>query len=760
MQNLKINIYDFLQNLNENRIFPLRLKIFIVIFSLIGAVLSFIYLLQIPNAVRENKEFLTEIALDEIKFVADSLAPDLLRDNLVQTWEKLEAIKSQKHTWEHLELYDADSKLIYPQAASDPSTNDYIVKLDKNITFSSERLATLKVWVNLKPQLTQLNSYLSSILTTIIITGLISLALFLWWIDKIITKPVTTLTEATKKILDENFEINVFKARNDEIGELFINFANMAHEIQQSQIASDQALIDITERVNAERSLHLSQQRLIMHREQSPMGIVEWNPKFEVVAWNPAAENIFGYSKEEVMGKYILDWILPENARPVVDDIWKDLLENKGGSYSVNENITKDGRTILCEWHNTPLVDDEGNVIGVSVIVDDITEKQKKEENERQMLKMDAIGKLTGGIAHDFNNMLGVILGFSGLLKKSLDGDNPKQIKYCDQILKAGDRAKKLTSNLLEFSSTAPSSVETIDINILLSEMEHMLETTFTARIRLILELEDGLWPICLDKARLEDAILNMGINAMHAMPDGGKLTMNSSTRHLVKKQSEKLGLLEGDYVVLSITDTGSGMPPEVQQKIFDPFFTTKGTEGTGLGLSQVYGFVQQAGGTIDVSSKVGCGTTLTLYFPRCVENEVIKTEDEAAAPMMLQQSDDTILVVDDEDALLLLNEDILTAAGYNVLVANGAEQALKMLKDKRVDLILSDVIMPEVNGYQLAAEVKKLYPEVKIQMVSGYSEDHNKNVASNKLYQQRLHKPVDADTLLHRVIERLDKTG
>ena len=213
-----------------------------------------------------------------------------------------------------------------------------------------------------------------------------------------------------------------------------------------------------------EESLRISQQRLVLHREQSPIGVIDWNTDFEFLDWNPAAERIFGFTKEEVAGSHITKNILPESAKPAVDKVWKDLLANSGGYYSLNENITKDGRTILCEWHNTPLIDNVGNVIGVTSLVEDVTERQKNEENLRHSQKMDAMDKLTGGVAHDFNNMLGVILGFSELLKNRMGDSDPKQIKYCDEIHNAAERAKKLTSKLLEFSRKTPSSVEITDI--------------------------------------------------------------------------------------------------------------------------------------------------------------------------------------------------------------------------------------------------------------------------------------------------------
>jgi PAS domain S-box-containing protein len=515
---------------------------------------------------------------------------------------------------------------------------------------------------------------------------------------------------------------------------------------------------DITERFRIEESLRISQQRLLLHREQSPVGVIEWNTDFEFLDWNPAAEKIFGFTKDEVVGKHITDRILPESARSAVNKVWKDLLANKGGTYSLNENITKDERTILCEWHNTPLVDHDGNVIGVTSLVDDVTERQKSEEELRHSQKMDALGKLTGGIAHDFNNMLGVILGYSELLKECVSNDDPKLIKYTDEIINAGERARKLTSKLLAFSRKAPSSAETTYINELLHGMQHMLEKTLTPRIKLILELDEKLWPVWIDKARLEDAILNMSINSMHAMPDAGTLTLRAYNMHLADSDIHNIDITSGDYVLLSVSDTGIGMSREIQQKMFEPFFTTKGDGGTGLGMSQVYGFIQQSGGNIQVFSESGHGTRITLYIPRHQESEAARPEESTTDSVELPSGQETILVVDDEVALLSLTKEILTKYGYTVLSAESAEQALEILNSKSVDLLLSDVIMPNIDGYQLATEVEKRYPMIKIQMASGFSDEHKMNLVNNKLHQQRLHKPFSSEELLRRIRELLDE--
>lgn len=509
---------------------------------------------------------------------------------------------------------------------------------------------------------------------------------------------------------------------------------------------------DITDKVRAEELLRLSQQRSLLYREQSPIGIIEWNADYEFIDWNPAAEKIFGYTKTELSDKKVLNQITPESA----------LSASKLDSTSnVNENITKDGRTILCEWHNTQLKDQNGNVIGITSLVEDVTQRQKNEEDLRHAQKMDAIGKLTGGIAHDFNNMLGVILGFSQLQQNRLDESDadPKLKKYCDEIMNAGERAKKLTSKLLEFSRKAASLDEVVDINSILLGMQHLLEKTLTPRIELVLELEEKLWPVWLDKARLEDSLLNISINAMHAMPEGGILKVHTGNMSLENPKMLNLNLTSGDYVLLSVSDTGVGMTREIQQKIFDPFFTTKGEAGTGLGMSQVYGFVTQMGGDIQLYSEPDIGTRVTIYIPRLIETDIVRSDRDEVRLIESEPGQETILVVDDELALLDLTQEILASNGYKVFIAENAQSALALLKNEVIDLIVSDVIMPGMDGYQLAAEVEKLFPNMPVQLVSGFSDDQHIQSTNEKLRRQLIQKPYKMTELLNRVRLILDES-
>jgi signal transduction histidine kinase/CheY-like chemotaxis protein len=384
------------------------------------------------------------------------------------------------------------------------------------------------------------------------------------------------------------------------------------------------------------------------------------------------------------------------------------------------------------------------------------------EETIRQMQKMEAVGQLTGGIAHDFNNMLAIIIGSLDIAKRQLHQDAAKAERFIANAVEGAQRGAQLTSRLLAFSRQQPLNPRSLDINSLMSEMSELLKRSLGETIQLELSLAADLWRTFADGPQLESAVINLCVNSRDAMPNGGNLlvqTMNSVLDgDYVAVNSD---VRSGPYVCIAVTDTGSGMSPEVLARAFDPFYTTKATgQGTGLGLSQVYGFVKQSGGHLHMVSVLGRGTTIRIYLPRFFGPQ----EPVIVAPRMLASSEDqnkeVILVVEDEDRVRTMTVEALRGLGYVVIAASGPEQALDGLNSAgHLHLLFTDVVMPGMNGRALADRVKALRPLVKILYTTGYTRDaviHNGMLDRDVAF---LPKPFNIDQLAQKVRQTLDAT-
>ncbi len=517
--------------------------------------------------------------------------------------------------------------------------------------------------------------------------------------------------------------------------------------------------MSIVRDITAERTA----QQLLLNREAEQREILDSifdavltiDETGKVTTFNKAAEDLFGYCAEEIIGHSSLR-LVPQSYLAQLQQFLQRYLETYDPKYlgvsNEMEGLRKDSTTFPSRIAAAALSESREGKHRFIVSVQDITRIKEHEEQLRRTQKMDALGNLTGGIAHDFNNMLGVITGYANLLQTILI-KQPKLEKYASEIVRAGERGAQLTEKLLGFSAHNMSTAEVLDINAQLQRHEHMLKKSLTPRIKLELDLDQDLWPTYLNKGDLEDAILNMSINAMHAMPEGGVLNIHTNNVQICNTEATLKGLPAGDHVVMRITDNGNGMDEKTRERIFDPFFSTKGDQGTGLGLSQVYGFVERSKGKIKTNSKPGRGTEFTLLFPRHYAdvNEQIETPNqEPSQPVFAGQK--TILVVDDEVALLNLMEEILSQQGYDVIPVDSAKKALDILKNTPVDLLLSDVIMPEIDGYQLAATVQSQYPDIKIQLASGFTDDRNSSQLNTSLVDNMIKKPFKISELLAKI--------
>ncbi|HEY1239135.1 MAG TPA: ATP-binding protein, partial [Bryobacteraceae bacterium] len=350
----------------------------------------------------------------------------------------------------------------------------------------------------------------------------------------------------------------------------------------------------------------------------------------------------------------------------------------------------------------------------------------RREEVERELVhsqKMEAVGRLAGGVAHDFNNLLTVILGYGEILREQLQG-NPEALESADEILRAGQRAAALTGQLLAFSRRQNAVPRVVDLNQVVEQMEKMLRRVIGEDIELVIQTMPELGAIVADPSHLDQVIMNLAVNSRDAMPDGGKLILETANVSLGAEYVGKhLNLQPGPYVMLAVSDTGSGMDQATQARIFEPFFTTKGQgKGTGLGLSIVYGIVKQAGGEILVYSEPGQGTVFKIYFPAA---DQVSEQSADIRPAHRERGTGTILLVEDEDQVRNLTSSILSRHGYRVLTAASGAEALQIARDltEPIHLLLTDVVMPGMNGPILAQEVRGLRPEIPVLYMSGYTD-------------------------------------
>ena len=533
---------------------------------------------------------------------------------------------------------------------------------------------------------------------------------------------------------------------------LFDKEGNVKYLIPEGQL--------IQQRIEIEHALRKSKERLRLHQELTTVGFIEWDENFKVSDWNPAATKIFGYSLDEAIGKTANDLMVPEAAKETVNLFWVELVNQRGETHRIFENISKSGQIIICEWFNTSLKDESGHLIGVASIVRDITEQRQQEEQLRRSQKLDALGQLTGGIAHDFNNMLNIMLGYTELVKAQVN-ENPKLDGYFDQIEQAGARCSDLTRKLLGFSRSKPEAPSKLNINDEIIQSKNILEKSLTARITIKLKLQDNVWPVFINASEFQDTLINLSINAMHAMhgmQNSGTLTISTANTTLDRVDAGHLDLEKGDYIKFSISDTGCGIKEGNLAHIFDPFFSTKGDKGTGLGLSQVYGFLKRAEGTIKVYSEINIGSRFDIYFPRFINdhdlhsNNVIENKDEKLNHF--SPDNEKILFVDDEFALREFAYEILTKHKYDVVCASNGEDALKILESMPVALVLSDIIMPGMSGHELVRKISERHPEIKTQLMCGFDNEENTQNENNRL----LLKPFVAKNLLKKVRTLLDE--
>ncbi|HLZ00600.1 MAG TPA: MASE1 domain-containing protein [Bradyrhizobium sp.] len=468
-----------------------------------------------------------------------------------------------------------------------------------------------------------------------------------------------------------------------------------------------------------------------------------------ITSWNSTAQKITGYAREEIVGQHFGIFYRPDERRAGAPTRALESATQKGKHEVEGWRIKKSGAPFFITGSISSSLDDAGNLIGFINVLRDATERRDAEEQlvqAREQLamaqKMEAIGKLTGGIAHDFNNLLMIIGGSAQIFARLLD---PKLPRAIEAIQNAAKRGESLTRQLLTFSRRQHLSPTVVDLNASIKNMRTMIESSLHGNIVYNENIGDGVLQVKVDLAELELAIVNIAVNARDAMPNGGTFTVSVTD---VALQQETGDYRSGEaFFAIAFSDTGTGIPPHLLSKMFDPFFTTKEVgKGTGLGLSQVYGFAHQAGGTVTADSKVGQGTTITIYLPFSADEQVTGKEPSAARTRTRHSQRQTVLVVDDNADVADVTSSLFEQLGYETVYRDSAAAALELLETgTKIDLVFSDIVMPgTIDGVGLAREIQSRYPNLRIALTTGYS-DAAKAAPPNL---RILRKPFDTEAL------------
>jgi two-component system cell cycle sensor histidine kinase/response regulator CckA len=477
-----------------------------------------------------------------------------------------------------------------------------------------------------------------------------------------------------------------------------------------------------------------------------------------ITIWNQGAERLFGYPAEEIIGQST-----STNARLDCPEELKALKRVRAGEHIPPfETVRrrKDGKQIHVSVSISPIRDDDGRIVGASAISRDISERKRLEEQVRQAQKMEAIGRLAGGVAHDFNNLLTIISGYTDMVLTTLGPDSPMSGSLTE-VQRAGERAASLTRQLLAFSRQQVLEPRVLDLNAIVTDTEKMLRRLIGEDVSLTTVLAPALGRIKADRGQLEQVIVNLVVNARDAMPNGGKVTIETANVDLDQACFRTRPEVQpGSYIVMAVSDTGHGMDEATKARIFEPFFTTKGLgKGTGLGLATVYGIVKQSGGCIYVYSEPGLGSTFKVYLPS-VEDKISsgKSSQGSKVPLLGKE---TILLVEDEAAVRAVTRHALQSFGYTVLEARDGPEAIRICQEYKpiIHLLVSDVVMPEMGGRHLAERLATMIPRLKVLYLSGYTDDAIVRHGTLQEGTAFLQKPFTPKALANKVREVLDAT-
>ncbi len=611
----------------------------------------------------------------------------------------------------------------------------------------------------------------------IIAGSIIALTLVLW-LSRGFLHSIKILSTGAEKISKGDFRTRILINTGDELQILADTFNKMANTVESTNKALSRYSCDLEREVEVrtrdyrkeERAHAASERKLKSIIDNIVVGLLTTDESGAIETFNPAAEKMFGYQADEVIGqnvsmlipsphsenhdKYISEYIDHGDSR-IVDRKLEAVGKRSDGS--VFPNLLSISEMYLPHQSSNS---EEGTIRRHFIAtMQDLTETKRTEEILRRTQKMKALGQLTGGIAHDFNNLLGIVIGNLDLLEEELANSDASIKNQLDSALKASLRGSDLTKRLLAFSRTSTTDTSPLNINEVIAGMHNMIEKSLTSSICVEANLSNNLWYTNINPGELEDAIINLAVNSRDAMPDGGRFIIE--TKNVVTDDTFidiHPDIKPGEYVLLTVSDTGEGIPESVKDRIFEPFFTTKPTgKGTGLGIPMIYGFIKRSKGHIVLYSEPETGTTFKIFFPRTPSGTTRINDNDLDIDLKLE-GQETILIVDDEMDLAGIAGKTLDKLGYKHFIASNADEALGILKNnKNIDLVFSDVVMPGgMDGYALADEVNRLYPEIKILLASGFTNKFH-NHQNNNIGYTFLSKPYRRNEMVKSIRELLD---
>jgi two-component system cell cycle sensor histidine kinase/response regulator CckA len=509
---------------------------------------------------------------------------------------------------------------------------------------------------------------------------------------------------------------------------------------------------DVSERKQAEEALRQSEERYRELFENANDMVFTLDLDGNFTAINRSGERITGYERDELLGRNFAQLVAPEDAESTYG------LAGDGDARTFECSIiARDGRRVPIEVASR-LIREHGEAVGVQAIARDVSERRELEEKLRQAQKLEAIGLLAGGVAHDFNNMLTAITGYSDFALAALDTGRGVRRADIEEIAKAAERAGALTSQLLAFSRKQILRLEVVDLNDVVGEMDKLLRRLIGEHIDVVTAFGAGLGRVKADRSQLEQVIVNLAVNARDAMPNGGKLVIETANADPEEIAAHAPELVPGPHVLLTVADTGCGMDAATQARIFEPFFTTKGRgQGTGLGLATVYGVVKQSGGHISVESEPGAGTKYRIYLPRV--DEPVAIPDDGVEPVESASGSETVLLVEDEEIVRKLIRDTLRRAGYTVVEAEDGAAAMRICERRSdpIDIVVTDVVMPNMTGPELIERLAPSQPHLKVLYVSGYTDGRVTPHEDDDAAPELLMKPFTPNLLARKVRELLD---